>query len=163
MGRNLAQLMGQQADDSADDRWVTGLEAIVAVNEDPENQHRIKVVIPAIDENVVRDEWAKQLVAYVGEPGYGSFFVPAKDSEVILFGRMGEKHTLYYMSVFNEDFPTPTDFDTPAKAGFRVPADFKIICEGDLQLSAGGIHLEASGAINITAAAGVFINGKRYD
>lgn len=163
MSKNLSQLINQQRKTAeADDRWLVALEAIVAENEDPENQHRVRVKIPSLDESLVWPVWIKQLVTYVGPPGYGSFFVPEKRSEVILFGRLGQKHTLYYLPVFNEDFPTPTDFDTPAKTGFRVPGDFKIICDGDLQLSAGGIQLEATGAINITAAAGVFINGRRY-
>jgi len=162
MGRRLSQLMKQRGFAVEDDRWMIAVEAIVVENEDPENQHRIKVTIPSIDEERVRDEWVRPLVVFVGPPGFGSFFVPEKGSEVILFGRLGQKHTLYYASVLNEDFPVPSDFDTPAKVGFRVPGDFKIICDGDLQLSAGGIQLEATGAINITAPSGVFINGMRY-
>jgi hypothetical protein len=160
MGKNLSQLMETDPDDRSE--WMIAVEAIVAVNEDPENQHRVKVVIPSIDENVVCDEWAKQLVVYVGPPGYGSFFVPEIGSEVVLFGRLGQKHTLYYTPVFNEDFIVPPDFDTPAKVGFRVPGDFRIICDGDLFLSAGGIQIECTGALNIIAKGGVFINERPY-
>ncbi len=158
---NLAQLTRWNDDDDRDD-WMIAVEGIVAENEDPENQHRIKVVIPSIDENVIHDEWAKQLVVFVGPPGYGSFFVPEKGSEVILFGRLGQKYNLYYIPVYNEDFPVPLDFDTPAKVGFRVPGDFKLICDGDLFLSARGIQIECVGALNITATAGVFINRRPY-
>jgi hypothetical protein len=148
------------AGESEDRRWVCALPGIVAENEDPENQHRIKVVIPSIDEDRVCDEWVKQLVLYVGPPGYGSFFVPEKGVEVALFGELGEKHTLFYLPVFNEDRVTPSDFDTPAKVGFRVPGDFKVIAEGDMQLRAGGIQIEADGAIHIVVPGGLFINGR---
>lgn len=143
-----------------DSRWLVAVPGIVAENEDPEHQHRVKVVIPSIDEDRVFDDWVKQLVLYVGPPGYGSFFVPEKGVEVALFGELGEKHTLFYIPVFNEDFVTPSDFDSPAKAGFRAPADFKVIAEGDMQLRAGGMHFETDGAINIVAAGGLFINGR---
>ena|ERR1041385_5431967 len=146
-----------------DERWMIAVEGTVDDNEDPEKRHRIKVKIPIIDENLVFDKWVEQLVVYVGAPGYGSFFVPEKDTRVILFGRLGQKHNLYYMPVYDEKSQVPEDFSSVAMFGYRVPGDFKIICDGDLQLSAGGIHLEAKGAINITAPGGVFINDRRYD
>lgn len=169
MAGHLSRLIQQQARQVGDERWVFALEAIVEENEDPEHQHRIKVVIPSLDEHRVRDEWVKQLVAFVGPPGYGSCFVPEKGSEVVLFGRLGEKHTLYYISVYNESFVVPADFSrngavgSPAIAGIRAPGDLRLIADADLQLRCSGGHFESDkGAINITSPAGVFINGRRY-
>lgn len=160
MGKKLhSQIKRVARDEDSDDRLIC-VEAIVAVNEDPEKRHRIKVVIPMMDENIIRDEWARQIGCYVGGPGFGSFFVPPIGSEVVLFGRLGQKHNLFYMSVYNEDFIVPPDFDSTAVAGIRAPGDLKFISEGDLQLRAGGMQLEVDGAMNIIAPAGFFVNGK---
>ena len=161
--RRLYQQVRRAASDDVDDRLIA-VEAIVETTEDPEHMGRIKVVIPMMDENRVRDEWVRPMVPYVGGPGYGSFFVPRKGSEVLLFGRMGQKHTLFYTCVYNEDHPVPTDFQEQhpeTVAGFRVPLDFKLIGEGDLQLRFGAIQIETDGAINIVAPGGFFINGRR--
>jgi hypothetical protein len=147
------------------DDWVVGVEAIVADNDDPENQHRVKVVIPSIDENLIFDKWARQLMCYVGPPGYGGFFVPDIGAEVILFGRLASKYHLLYAPVYNEDYPVPADFDgaTTTAVGFRAPADMKFIAEGDMQRRAGGIRDECDGAHEIIAPGGLFVNGKRID
>ena len=163
MTKKLYQQMRRVANADHDDRLIC-VEAIVAVTEDPEHQHRIKVVIPMMDEERVRDEWVRPMVPYVGGPGFGSFFVPRSGSEVVLFGRLGQKHSLFYVSVYNEDHPVPADFQVQhpeTVAGFRVPGDFKLIVEGDLQFRCLGLHIETDGAINIIAKAGFFVNGKR--
>jgi hypothetical protein len=152
-------MAGRAIEDERDD-WLLFVEGIIADNEDPENQHRVRLVIPSVDENRIYDKWAKQMVPFVGPPGYGSFFPPEKGSEVVVCGRLGQKHTLYYMSVFNEDFVVPPDFDSPAVCGVRSPADMKFIAEGDLQLRAGGMQLETDGAMNVIAPGGFFVNGR---
>jgi hypothetical protein len=157
------QMLARGARKSAeqDDRWVVALPAIVADNRDPERQHRIRVVIPDIDENLMFEDWVRQLSFYVGPPGYGAFFLPAKGSEVVLFGQLGQKHNLFYISVFNEDFPIPPDFADETAAGIRVPADFKLLAEADTQINSGRILLKAEKSfVNITGAAGVFTNGR---
>lgn len=97
------------AQDDRDD-WMVAVEAVVAVNQDPEGMHRIKVIIPAIDEAVIHDEWVTALVPWVRAPGFGMVGVPALDSEVLLLGRLGEPHTLFYVPRFNEDFQVPAEF-----------------------------------------------------
>lgn len=156
--KNLRQQMKRASSDDRDD-WVTGVEAIVAVNEDPENQHRIQVVIPMMDEKEVYPKWVRQIGVNLLGPGFGSFFVPPLHSEVVLFGRLGQKHNLYYMSVYNEDFIVPADFRDTAVAGIRAPGDLKFIADGDLQLRAGGMQFETDGAFNIIATGGLFVNG----
>ncbi|HEY8203878.1 MAG TPA: phage baseplate assembly protein V [Pyrinomonadaceae bacterium] len=160
---NLQRLVNRQAQEAGDERWLEGLEAIVAINEDPEFQHRIKVIIPALDENNVYDKWVRSLSVFVLGQGYGSFFVPPIGSEVTLFSRLGAKHNLFYLPTYNEDFIVPADFRDPAVAGIRAPGDLRFICDGDMQLRFGGLRMQADfGAINLTAPGGVFINGRPY-
>jgi hypothetical protein len=157
MGRNLHKLISRQASEASDERGLEGLEATVAINEDPEFQHRIKVIIPALDEHLVYDKWVRSLAVFVMGPGYGSFFVPPLKSEVILFSRLGSKHNLFYVPVYNEDFIVSPDFRNPAVAGIRAPGDLRFICDGDMQIHAGGLHMHAElGAINITSLAGAW-------
>src|SRR5258708_25105031 len=163
MGRNLFQMLGDDgADSDGDDRWMIAVEAIVAENEDPEHQHRIKVIIPLLDENNVRDEWVRQMGCYVGGPGYGSFLLPAIGSEVVLFGRLGQKYNLFYMSVYNEDYIVPADFSSSVMSGYRVPGQFKIIADQLMQLRGSRLRIEADASIQITAPGGVFINDRKY-
>ena len=162
MTRRLLQQTQRAAHKDIDDRLIC-VEAIVAENEDPEHQHRVKVIIPIMDEHQMRDEWVRPMVPYVGGVGFGSFFVPARGSEVVLFGRLGQKHNLFYLSVYNEDYPVPTDFQQQhpeTVAGFRIPGDFKLIVEGDLQIRCGAMHVETDGAINLIAPGGLFVNGR---
>jgi hypothetical protein len=148
--------------------WMIGVEAIVAVNEDPEHQHRIKVVIPILDEQKIYDKWVRPLGVPVLGQGYGGFYVPPKDSEVILFGRLGQKHNLFYLPSFNEDYEVSMDFrnedGSPRSddvCGVRAPGDLKHIAEGDYQLRAGRVFIETDGSVRIIAPGGIFMNGKR--
>lgn len=160
MGRNLAQLLKRQVIADHRDDWMHFIEAIVVDNEDPENQHRCRLLIPSIDENAIYDKWAKQVVPFVGPAGYGWFSVPEIGTEVVVSGRLGQKHTLYFMSVYNEDFIVPADFPDSATVGMRAPGDLKFIAEGDLQLRMGGGRIEADAAIEIIAPGGLLINGR---
>ena len=144
-----------------DGRWLMGVSAIVADNEDPERQHRVRVIIPSIDENLIFDVWARQIVFCLGN-GFGSVFIPPKGSEVVLFGQLGQKYNLFYASLYNEDFQIPPDFENDAMTGFRVPGDLKMIADLDAQIRAGRVSIEADASIHITAPTGVFINGKKY-
>jgi hypothetical protein len=160
MAKSLLQQLRGAARQAQDDRWVSGLEAIVAVNEDPEFQNRIQVIIPALDEHEVYPKWVRSMNALVLGPGFGSFFVPPIGSEVTLFSRLGQKHNLFYAMVYNEDFIVPPDFRNTAVAGIRAPGDLKFISQGDLQLRSGGMYLETDAAVSIIAPAGLFVNGR---
>lgn len=157
----LYQTLSKPAPESGQDRWLIAVPGIVADNDDPERQHRIKVIIPSIDEDKVFDEWARQIGCFVGPPGYGSFCLPPIGGEVVLFGAFGQKHNLYYASVYNEDFVAPTDFPDETVAGLRLPGDVKIIAECDGQLRAGRWRIEADASIELLAPAGVFLNGRK--
>lgn len=144
----------------ADGRWLIAETGIVADNKDPDRQHRVKVIIPSIDEDNVYDEWARQMVFCLGN-GFGSVFIPPVGSEVVLFGQLGQKFNFYYAGLYNEEMQIAEDFEDETVAGFRVPGDLKLIAELDAQLRAGRISIEADSQINIVAPAGFFVNGKK--
>ena len=111
-----------------DGRWMMGVSAIVADNQDPENQHRVRVIIPSIDENLIFDEWARQMVFCLGN-GYGSAFIPPKGSEVVLFGQLGQKYNLFYASLYNEEMEVPEGFSDEMGVGIHAPGNLKFIAE----------------------------------
>ena len=160
MSRNLSLQMRQKAHAANAERWVEGLEGIVAINEDPEFQHRIKVVIPMLDEEKVFDKWVRPLTVFVAGAGYGSFFAPPIGSEVTLFSRLGAKHNLFYAPAYNEDFIVPPDFRDASVSGIRVPGQLKFISDLSLQLRGSRLRVEADASIELMAPAGVFINGR---
>ena len=144
----------------ADGRWLIAETGIVADNEDPDRQHRVKVIIPSIDEDNVYDEWARQMVFCLGN-GFGSVFIPPVGSEVLLFGQLGQKFNLFYAGLYNEEMQIAADFEDSTVAGFRVPGDMKMIADLDMQIRAGRLSLETDGQMNIVAPGGLFINGKK--
>jgi hypothetical protein len=107
---------------------MNGVPAIVGDNQDPERRHRVRVIIPAIDENEIYDEWASQMVFCLGT-GFGSAFIPPAGSEVVLFGRLGQKYGLYYASVYNEEMTVPAGFDDEQTVGVHVPGNLKLIAD----------------------------------
>lgn len=149
-------------DEETPDRWFSGVEGIVAVNEDPKRRGRVKVIIPLVSEEEVYDVWARRVQLFVGGPGYGDFHPPELNTEVVLWGRMGDPYNLFYAPLYNEDFPVPSEFQDTAVRGLRTDGDYLLIVDGDLFLRAGRIVMESSSTIRITAPAGVFINGKKY-
>lgn len=108
--------------------WLMGVPAIVADNDDPERQHRVRVIIPSIDEDLIFDEWARQMVFCLGD-GYGSAFIPPKGSEVVLFGQLGQKFNLFYASLYNEEMLVPDGFDDEMTVGIKAPGNLTFIAE----------------------------------
>jgi hypothetical protein len=146
-------------------RWLMGVTGIVADNEDPEAEHRIRVIIPSIDKDKIFDEWVRQLIPCMGA-GFGMVFIPPVNSEVVLFGQIGQKFNLFYSGVYNETHKIPPDFIRPdgvqdqTISGFRVEGDAKLIAELDFQIRGGRIRIETDASIELVGRAGVFINGK---
>lgn len=108
-------------------KWMMGVAAIVADNKDPENQHRVRVIIPSVDEDLIFDEWIRQIAFCLGD-GFGSVFIPPLGSEVVLFGELGQKYNLYYASVYNEEMMISSQLGKDT-AGIHAPEDLKLIAE----------------------------------
>lgn len=108
-----------------DGTWLINESAIVADNNDPENQHRIRVIIPSIDENLIFDEWARPSAFCLGD-GFGSVFIPPVGSEVLVTGRLGQKYNLSYVSTYNEEHFIPAELDKN-KSGIKSPKDLYFI------------------------------------
>lgn len=159
--RRIRQKQKGKADSA---NWFQGIYAIVAVNEDPEHMHRIKVIIPLIDENEVHDEWVRQMGSFAGSGGYGNFDIPKLGSPVILFSALGAGKELFYLCVYNEDNLVSGDFEDDTTRGVRSDGDYKIICRGDLILEGGRILMKSAfGTIQISAAAGLIIDPENDD
>lgn len=123
----LAKAAGQQI--AKKDRWLVNEYAIVAETDDPENQHRIKVVIPSINEDEVYDEWVRPMTPFSMGDGFGLVMIPPKGSEVSITGVLAQKHNLSYSSaVYNEE-TRKSDQLGPDTAGIHVPANLKFIAE----------------------------------
>lgn len=125
-----------------DGRWLIGVPAIVADNKDPERQHRVRVIIPSIDEDLVFDEWARQLVFCLGDR-FGTAFIPPKGSEVVLFGQLGQKFNFFYASVYNEEMAVADGYDDEMTVGARVPGNLKFRAEQLGRLDADQIEVHA--------------------
>lgn len=157
------------------DDWVAGIPALVVENRDPEQQDRIKVIIPMIDENDVCQKWIVPSQRFVGPKGYGDSCRPAIGTEVILHGRSNEKHNLFYYQRFNEDYLVPEELRDPAVRGFKTDQDYKALADRDIEIKAGrdlsltaGRDLKLKGAtvliesgdkVEITAPEGLWVNG----
>jgi len=146
---------------AGEDMTVCALEALVAENDDPEFQCRIKVIIPSIDEDHVHDVWVRRITLFSGPEGYGDFHPPGKGSEVVLFGRMGQRYNLFYAPVYNETHVAPADFRSTTVRGIRTDGDYKQIVELDYQLRAGRARIETDASVEIIAAGGIYLNGRR--
>jgi hypothetical protein len=129
------------------ERWATGLTGIVAENNDPENQHRVKVIIPSIDENETYNEWVRQMVFCMGD-GFGSVFIPPVGSEVVLFGTLGEKYNLFYASLYNEEMQI-SSFLNKDNAGIHAPKNLYLIAELTAKILARNIEIKAEQLVHI--------------
>lgn len=157
----MKSVRGSAKDDDYTGDWRDGLTGIVKVNEDPDNRGRIKVVIPAISDEVC-PKWINRLSSFVGPPGYGDFHIPEIGNEVALYSRLGQKHHLFYAPLYDEDRIVPADFRSPTVWGVRAPGDYKIIAELDQQIRAGRGIYEFDASLRITAPGGIFLNNQRY-
>lgn len=157
---NTADLMNTDERDFGDGAFFCA-EGIVARNDDPENRCRVQCIIPQIDDAETHEIWARRFQIYVGSPGYGDYFVPEIGAAVVLIGRMGDTHNLFYAPLFNESSLPSADFPDGSVSGLRAAGDLKMIADLDLQIRGGRISMEADGQINIVAPGGLFINGRK--
>lgn len=126
-----------------DGRWLICESAIVADTNDPDKQHRIKVVIPAIDPDLIYDDWVRCASGVCLGDGLGSVFIPEKGQEVLISGVLGQKFNLvYHAPLYHEENHTPgeLDKDTP---GIKVPKNLSFIAGLLLKLLGQNILAEA--------------------
>ncbi len=149
MGSKLFKQLSKHSESVVDrtERWATGLTGIVAENNDPENQHRVKVIIPSIDENETYDEWVRSLNFCLGD-GFGTVFIPPVGSEVVLFGTLGEKYNLFYASLYNEEMQN-SSFLNKDKAGIHAPKDLYLIAQLTAKILARNIEIKAEQSVFI--------------
>lgn len=127
-------------------------EAIVARNDDPENRCRVQCIVPIIDENEVHEIWARRFQLYVGETGFGDYFIPEAGTEVILIGRLGDTNNLFYAPLWNESRkPSSIEFPNKSVAGIKVPNSLKFIAGQLLKLQAQIIEAVAAQIAKILA------------
>lgn len=131
--------------------WLMGVPALVADNEDPDRQHRIKVTIPSIDPDIVYDEWARQMVLSCLGDGFGAAWVPPKGSEVVLFGQLGEKHHLFYASLYNEEMRVPEGYPDERSVGAKVPENLRFRAEELGRFDAKNVEINADELCRTTA------------
>lgn len=124
-----------------DGRWLVGVPAIVAKNNDPEQQHRVKVIIPSIDENMIYDEWVRPSAFCLGN-GFGSVFIPPIGSEVWLIGELGQKYSLFFVSTFNEEMLIPSEL-SETSAGIHAPNNLIFIADQLSKMKGEIVKIEA--------------------
>ncbi|MGA1870247.1 MAG: type VI secretion system tip protein VgrG [bacterium] len=94
---------------------------------DPDNFHRIKVRIPAVDEkeSVL---WARLIFPYAGDKR-GMFFIPEEGDEVVVgFFNDDPRHAVVLGSLYNGKTETPLEFtDKNNEKGLITRNDIKII------------------------------------
>jgi len=173
---DLFEIMGdKEHTGEVTEDWFICIPGIVAINEDPEHQDRIKCVIPYIDEDAIHDKWIDSLVRFTGPEGYGDSHRPALGTEVVLLGRGGMPHNLFYAARFNEDFLVPERLRSNGVRGFRHDDDYLALMDGDYTLEAGGkvtitaegevklsgskIVLQSDTKVEIDAPQGLWVNG----
>jgi hypothetical protein len=185
MPLDLYELMGDKRHTGEQrDYWFAGINAIVAINEDPEHQDRIKVIVPDVDEDEIHDRWITPYIRFVGPKGYGDSHRPGVGTEVIVFGRQNEKYNLFYVGRYNEDYLVPEKLRDPDVRGFYHDKDYKALTDRDfeiyakrdleihadrdvelkavrhLKLSGATVEIRSEGKVEIFAPGGLWVNGE---
>lgn len=127
------------------------VEAVVARNDDPENRCRVQCVIPIIDEDEIHEIWARRFQLYVGENGFGDYFVPEVGAEIMVLGRLGDTNHLFYAPLWNEERKPSPEFPDKSVAGLRVPKNLKFIAVELAKIIAKNIELVAEQLIKLIA------------
>ncbi|HEX8336898.1 MAG TPA: hypothetical protein VF621_09210, partial [Pyrinomonadaceae bacterium] len=150
---------------TAREDWFAGVEGIVA--ERDAATMAVKVIIPSIDESYVHDEWVDALAPWVGPDGYGPAHLPALGSEVVLFSRMNEGATLFYLARYNEDFRPPAEFADGSR-GCKCDSPYRLLCDLLIQILSQTrvqvrgetrVDVESAGAVDVGAPDVRLVNG----
>ena len=127
----------------------------------------VKAVIPAIDPHGPHDSWVVQLTPWMGKPGYGPVYAPAVGSEIVIFGKYGERHSLFYVSRANEASRHTGDFADGARGekhetAYRLLSDLFIEMTAQDRIRLAGVNLaELVGAvIRLSCGGGDVLTGE---
>ena len=98
---------------------------------------------------------------------FGDSHRPALGTEVILFGRNAQKHNLFYVATYNEEFLVPERLRQSGKRGLRHDGDYILEAQGKCEIKAGGelklagstVVLESDSRVEINAPGGLWVNG----
>jgi Type VI secretion system/phage-baseplate injector OB domain len=161
--RNLYTLMGgKEHTGEIQERWMVAYWGIVAVNVDPENQDRIKVVIPSINESEICDKWVRPMIRFCGPKGFGDSHRQTVGTEVLLFGRGGQKHNLFYVPVYNEDYLVPVRLRARDVRGFHHDKDYLAITDRDFTVEGGrDVSVKAGRSLELEAGEVLSLKGSR--
>lgn len=131
--------------------WLIAVNGIIADTNDPEGMHRVRVIIPSIDESFVHDEWVTHMMPWVGPQGYGPVNLPAVGSEVVLFGTFGQPYSLFCISRFNEDFKVPNEFSGNVR-GLKTDGGYKLLADLLIEIISGTqVVVQANSEVDIDA------------
>lgn len=119
------------------------VEGIVARNDDPENRCRIQCAVPMIDDDEIHEIWARRVQLYVGDSGFGDYFIPEVGAEIIIWGKLGDTNSLFYAPLYNETHHAPPEFPDKSAAGVRVPLDLKLSAGQLAKLKGNNATVEA--------------------
>ncbi len=117
--------MTERANNSA---WFIAIEGIVVETAINDGIPQIKAKVGIIHDEYVHDEWITAMMAWVGADGYGPVNLPALGSEILIFGRLGQKHTLFALSRYNEEFHAPPEFADGSR-GLKTDTAYKILAD----------------------------------
>lgn len=124
--------MKERANNSA---WFIAIEGIVVEAAINDGIPQIKAKVDIIHDEFVHDEWITAMMAWVGTDGYGPVNLPAVGTEVLIFGRLGQKHTLFYLSRYNEEFRAPEGFEDAF--GFQETRKYRALTDEDIEIASG--------------------------
>lgn len=135
--------------DAGGERWVICESGIVTDTNDPDRQHRIKVILPSIDEDNQHDDWIRPSSRICLGEGFGSVFLPEKGQEVLVTGVLGDKYNFVYEgAVYNESQTIPEELNADWP-GIKVPKNLVFIATMILRLAAQTIEILADGLVKI--------------
>lgn len=126
MKRYGGHIRNPEREHASREDWFNGVEAVVVERDTA--AMAVKVVIPAIDEKRVYDEWVSLLTPFAGPSGYGACFMPGEGAEVVLFSRFNEGLTLYAVPRFNEEFLPPAEF-ADGSHGLKTDRELKLLAD----------------------------------
>lgn len=148
--------MSDTLDDSTADGGGSFIHEYGIVHEVDPRTLAIKAIIPAIDPNLVHDQWITQVVPWVGQPGYGPACAPAVGSEVLITGLYGGEHTLFYQSRYNARHAVAEEFADGSR-GCKCETVYRLLCDLLVQIrSQTQVQVRGEERVDVESGAEVY-------